>query len=520
MNNSLTINEINKVYKILRSDIDKYVLKGQYEKAYALLDSYAIICQGINDHFRDDHIEKVLKNISYNVFGSIACPLSPIGPTNIVFYDQIGTTVCLGLQYMRALKDLGYNITYIFESPIRRVQESFLSEVKHTCSSYHIFEGPSTLEKAKTIQSLILQSGSSKIITHFSAEGALAASVLYSLGGMERYRIVPGDHHYYLGIDCYDHYLDYRDFAVKVSVEERMIPMQKINRLTYYPIIDSSVSFKGFPKEVEGKIIILAAGAEYKFHGSNWFFDFSKWLLDNHDGVVIVFLGDVSSKIKNFVDENHFEEKFLLLGYRNDFVECMKHSDIFLNSYPMGGGLVGLTAVNLAIPVLSHYDEFNGLQNSIRSFMGAEKINSPISFSDDSEMKKYASRLICDNDFRREEGKRMKSMTQTRDKFTTQLGEILKNNAYQVTCVTEKSCHLEKRLESYITLQNDFQPSILLRLARSYGFSYIFHFPFLLCYSWNHRKMMSGFIMGLWANKIFPSNLFMWLKKKLMSKFI
>lgn len=503
----------------MKSDIDKSIKKSNYKKSFRLLDTYAIICQGINDHFRDEHVEDVLKGIAKNTIGIET--VEPDKTTKaIVFYDQIGTTVCLGLQYLRALKDLGFVIDYIFESPQRKIQKMFLEEVKTLCRSYHIFESPSTVETAKEIQSIIVNTKDSKLITHFSAEGAMAASVLYSIKGIETYRIVPGDHHYHLGIDCYDHYLDYRDFAIKISVEERRVPMNRVHRLTYYPIIDSKVEFKGYPEQTKGKKVVLAAGAEYKFHGSTWFFDFSKWLLNNHSDVVIVFLGGESLQLKQFIAENFLEDKFLLLGYRNDFVECMKHADIFLNSYPMGGGLVGLTAVNLGVPVLSHYDEFNGLQNSIRSFMGAEHIDSPISFIDDEKMKAYASRLIEDNEYRKQEGLRMKTMTQTRERFTQQLGEILFNNGHLVKKVTEKSCNLDKRTESYVTLQNQFQASILHNLYKVYGFYYFFHFPFLICVAYSNKRFVTGFLLGGIAHKIVPESVYRFLKNRFMKHFV
>lgn len=519
MGKNLTIEDVQKAYDIIKSDIKNSISRGKIERSFELLDQYAIICQGINDHFRDDEIESYLKQIS-SIILPVATLNGNVREKSIVFYDQIGTTVCLGLQYLRALVDLGYDITYVFESPIRHAKEVLLNEVKSCCKSYYIFEGKSTVEKAKEIQRIILESGSSKLITHFSAEGALAACVLYSLSGIERYRIVPGDHHYHMGIDCYEHYFDYRDFAIKVSVEERKVPMTKVHRLTYYPIIDSQEPFKGFPGQTKNNVVILAAGAEYKFHGSSWFFDFSKWLLNNNEHTVIVFLGGESLQLRKYVCDNQFENRFLLLGYRTDFVECMKHSDIFLNSYPMGGGLVGLTAVNLGIPVLSHYDEYNGLQNSIRSFMGAEDVDSPISFYDDNKMKEYATRLINDNDFRKQEGVRVKEMTQTRSRFTNQLGEVLENNSYVVRTITNKSCNLDKRTESYLALQNQFQASILLCLFKAYGFYFLIHFPYLLGYEIKNKRFVLGFLLGGLAQRLLPDSMYNKLKDRYMKRFV
>ena len=196
-----------------------------------------------------------------------------------------------------------------------------------------------------------------------------------------------------------------------------------------------------------------------------------------------------------------------------------KNVDIFLNSYPMGGGLVGLTAVNLGIPILSHYDDYNGLQNSIRSFLGAEDVDSPISFKDDHKMHKYAKKLIDDVQYRRSEGLRMKNLAQTREKFEMMLNDILLHNKHGVIKVTEKLCHLEKRLENYLQLQNEFSPSILALLIREYGLLIFIKFNFLGGFLLKNSKITIGWLLGYYANKIMPDTFYIRMKNNLRKYF-
>ena len=499
MSKQLTLDDIRRSYAIIKRDIDNCIDKVKFSKAFSLIDTYAVLSQTINDHFYDKDIEVHLQQISKGAIGQKKNECN-INDKRVIFYDQIGTTICLGLQYLRALSRLGYEITYIFESPLRKVKPELLNEIQKICTSFYVFEEKSTIELGKRIQDVILKAKAPKLISHFSAEGALGMSVIYSISGIEKYRIVPGDHHYYLGVDGYDHFFEYRQFAIKVAHEERGIPLGKIYKLPYYPIITSFCDFQGFPKETEGKVKILAAGSEYKFHGSNWFFETSEWILQNHENAVIIFLGGKSSQIENFIKEKKLEGKFILAGYRKDFVECMKYVDMFLNSYPMGGGLVGLTAINLEKPVISHYEEFNALQNSIRSFLGAEEVDSPISFKDDDKLKVYVSRLI-------KEGHRMKSMAQNEEKFTQMLCDYLNGEKSPVNSVTHVSCFLEHRRDCYIGLQNDFTPSILYLLNMEYGISYLQKFPFLLGFAIQHKRIVLGWWLGYVSKKLLPGKL-------------
>lgn len=518
MRNDITLDDIKKIYAIIQQDIERNNEKDNIDRVYQLIDTYSVLVQTINDHFRDDFIENILKSIASRFLNS-QDDYNSKDENIIVFYDQIGTTICLGLQYLRALKQLGYRVVYIFESPSRKVKKDLLLEVYSSCEAVYVFQEKSTISLARKIREIIISSKACKLISHCSAEGALGATVFYSLNGLEKYRIVPGDHHFNIGIDSYDHFFDYRNFAIKVSIEERKIPMKKVHKLPYYPIIENNMEFAGFPAEAQNKTVILAAGSEYKFHGSTWFYDFSKKLLFDNPNTVIVFLGGKSPHIVDYVKSQGLEHRFLLLGYRKDFVACMKHSDIFLNSYPMGGGLVGLTAVNLGIPVLSHYDEYNALQNSIRSFMGAEDVDSPISFIDDSKMHEYANSLIRDVLYRRSEGARMKKMAQTKQNFDRILGEILKEDKHVVKSVTEKSCHLEKRLENYIQLQNTFLPSVLNLLIKEYGLGMFRKFWFLKGFIIKNKKIVLGWLLGMYCKKMLPEKEQEVLKKKLRKYF-
>lgn len=515
----LTLDDVKRSYVVIAEDIKKNVKRRNYNKAFSLIDTYALLIQSINDHFYDEVIETALKDIATDGIG-VRSMASPLEGKRIIFYDQIGTTICLGLQYLRALSKLGYDIVYLFESPLRDPKPALLDEVKGICSSIHIFSGKSKLNTAKKIQGLIVNSGASKILTHFSAEGALAASVLYSITGIDKFRIVPGDHHFNIGVDCYDHFFEYRRFAIKVAHEERGIPLKKIYKLPYYPIITSFCDFQGFPQEAENKVKILAAGSEYKFHGSNWFFDTCDWILKNHENVVILFLGGKSSQIEHFVSEKGLEGKFILAGYRKDFVECMKRVDMFLNSFPMGGGLVGLTAINLGVPVISHFDETNALQNSIRSFLGAEDIDSPISFEDDDKLKVYVTKLINDSTFRKKEGSRMKEMAQTEERFTQMLGQYLEGELPSVNEVTNISCHLDNRVNSYIQLQNDFLPTFLHGLLSQYGLFFLNKFPHLKGFAAQHRKLIIGWWLGIVANSLLPPHYIEKLKKIFKKLFV
>lgn len=473
---------VNRIYKRLKKDINRAFLQNNITRVFNLIDSYADIAQRINNIFRDNDIELILQQI-----GEQYKPGNEHIDTNnnrIVFYDQIGSTICLGLQYIRGLIANGYKILYIFESPIFEMSDSLRSEL--TANNIEIFTYNSRIKKTSdsiklinSIQKCILDFNPSKLIIHSPAGGALGNAVLYSLTGITKYRIVPGDHHFYIGYNNIDYFIEFRDFGVKVAAKERGLLLNQIYKLQYYPIVNEFIPFKGFPIDITNKICFAAAGAPYKFHGSDWFFKFAKKLLDKYENAIIFFMGAYTNKTKKFIDKENLKDRFVYLGYRKDFVACINHVDILINSYPWSGGLVCQTAAYFKKPIIAYTREEYILQDAIIDYEPGNNV----SYFDEEKLFNYIDNLICDKEFREAEGNRINSILQTKENFDKQLGLILNNKTNTTATISDRPCSLSDKVQIYISLQNNLSPSILGILMRTYNlFILPFKMPFLTAF--------------------------------------
>lgn len=466
------------IYKTLISEINRLIKIGNYCKALETIDTFALVAEKINDIFRSDILEDTLRYIGENVIGKVTIPSSNHFPKRIVFYDQVGTTICLALQYLRALKSLGYEVFYIFERNSFLIDNQLKKEVEEICVKTAYYEGNYSLSTAKNIQKSIVEFGAPKLIAQSPCFGAMGCSIFYSLMGIEKFRIVPGDQHFYIGIDCMDHFLEYRDFGINVAVHRRNIPINKIHYLPYYPIIESNIPFQGFPESVKGKLVIGAAAREEKFHGSNWFFDASKYILEKYDNVVILFIGGKSEKVLSFVEKNSLQNRFFVLGYRQDFVECMKHIDIFFDSYPWGSALTSMTAAYFSKPIISYHDKKYSLE-SLNGWL-KRKDGKSISYSDENQLYNYIERIIKDEQFRNEEGGFVRQSLPSASSFVTGLQTILEKKVSVREYTPLNLEVLNDRSSMYLDLQREFSPLIIGRLfQRFHRFRFFRFFPFL-----------------------------------------
>ncbi len=513
----LTIADIEKYYSQIKGNIERSLKRGNVARAIRLMDAYADVAQLINNIFRDDDIERWMEGIAENQLGIATCTADK-NSKRIVFYDQIGSTICLGLQYLRGLVANGYEVLYIFESPKYKVYPNLLKElennhIRHFVYNSDIKSDNKLLALARKIRQDIVEFNPARLIIHSPAGGALGSSVFYSLRGITRYRIVPGDHHFYLGCGCTDYFFEFRNFGIKVAVEQRHIDKERLFKLPYYPIIDKFVPFKGFPPEVEGKVCFATSGAPYKFYGSNWFFDFAKWLLTTYEQAVLLFIGYATPSMLTFIENEHLEGRLIPVGYRKDFVSCIEHIDVYVNSFPYSGGLVSQTAAYFRKPIVSYTTENDALNRSMRALFGAEETGTPVSFTDEGALREYVDKLIMDSSFRVAEGDRIHAMLQTKEKFDAQLRGMLDGILLSHVSVTEKSCDIEGRLAIYMDLQNTFSPSMLVPLVRCYGWRLPFKLSALSSFIWANKSFFMRRVCIEWVKRL-PKSVQDALRKK------
>ena len=472
----LTLQLVHTIYRVIKNDIEHSLREENYARALTAIDTYAGIAQFVNDEFRDDSIENALKTVGEKGIG-VRQPSNPTDSKRIIFYDQIGSTACLAQQYLRALKQLGYEVFYIFEKKEEQIHSNLQKEVEQICSKVSYHYGGYSIEKARAIQDEIISFGANKLLIQSPAFGALGSAILYSLRGIQKYRIVPGDHHFFVGIDCVDYLIEVRNFGINVDLKRRNVPIGKIRKLMYYPIVESSVPFKGFPSDIpKDSIVIAAAAHEYKFHGSNRFFDIVKYILNKYPNTIFLFIGGKSKVVDDFVRRENLEGRFYSLGYRYDFIECMKHIDVFMNSYPWGSSLTSMTAAYFNNPIISFHNKKEAA-DGLNSWFRETKI----SYSEEPALFEYIDGVIRNEEYRRREGEKVKSLLQTPEGFATELEMILTSSSETNAEFQQMDIsYLHDRVNRYIDVQNTFFPSIYDCLLVGYGFRTLYKFHFLL----------------------------------------
>lgn len=480
----MELKDIEKIQSIVKTDMKKALRKGKVEKTIQLIDCFADTTQRINNILRDDEVETVIKELSNRYIDS-STDITDGDSNTIVMYDQIGTTACLGVQYLRGLAACGYKIVYIFENYNfnAAVAPGLLEDLKKYCTEYYEFNSRKVYQNGQflggTIRDIIIKANPSKIIVHPQATGALGMAIMFSIKGARKFRIVPGDHHFYIGYDCFDRFIEFRPFGWSTAIYERHIPAEKIYNLNYYPIIDEFVPFQGFPEETNGKVILGAGGATYKFQGSNVFYENLEEILSHSDKAVFAFMGRPSEQLMKLSQKESMRDKIFFLGYRKDFVAVMKNIDILINSYPFSGGLFCQTAARFSKPILAYSNETLRVENAVEDILGEAKNGERITISDKSVFLDHAAKLIDSVDYRNKWGEFAHSIQQTETNFNKELRMILEEEYTSLYGRGVEYVDRQERIKDYIQIRNHNNPDYLMPISRTYKFHVFCRFFFM-----------------------------------------
>lgn len=355
----LTLDYVEKNYNNLKKIAQQELSKKNYRDSLNLISCLANIAYHLNFRFYDDELENYLKTISCDLINDIHFePLS----SRWVFYDYFGLdNRGLTQQYLNVLDDIGVEYLYILERHTTENNHNDIIEQVKKSDKAEIYINDSSLDFKIQIENII------KVINKYKPERALLHLAPWSCLGIilwnrldfvERYFINLTDHAFWLGKSSFNYSLEFREYGMYFSNKFRDINKDKLLLSKFYPII-SEKGFLGFPQEVENKIKIFSGGTYYKVYGSNeLYFNIVKKILLKYHNTVLLFAGSGNEKpFKEFIIKNNFKNRIFLLGHRSDINEVIKNSDIYLNTYPLGGGLITQYALLNSVPVISYADD-------------------------------------------------------------------------------------------------------------------------------------------------------------------
>lgn len=416
-NKKLVFDTERKLLEICKTEYEKKNIRGLYNSLF-LVGKYLYT---FNLKFFDANLEKYIRYLSDSLIANPQITLDELSD-EVVFFDSLGlSNRGLSRIYIEAIINNGKTIRYITYSEHYEANSEIREFIENTkgCKVYYVDRNIDSIAK---VYDLIKTSKAIFLYTY--PEDVIALCAAYKAIG-KTYLINFTDHAFWYGATLTDYDIEFRDFGINVSIQERGISENRIIKLPYYPLIDEKREFEGFPDSRMNKHnTIFSGGSVYKtLDDSNLYYDIIDKMMHENDWLFFWYAGFGDySKLNALQDK--YPNRFFITGERPDLFQIMSHSRLFVNTYPMIGGLMSQYAIAAGVPALSLIsdDSETGvlLQGGEKCF---EYINVK-SFNDELH------RLIVDDDYYRDVCSQInaKELIMTKESFEDQIGDILRDN--------------------------------------------------------------------------------------------
>lgn len=397
---TLTKDKILADFNLFKRKAIYHSKKNNVDKAVCYSEVAAKIGYHFNFKYADDELENNTVQIGNQILGNKI--LFPGISNKIVFFDSFSMdNRGLTQQYLRAIISWNYDLLYI--TTAKKIGQQILAELHgYPQSQILILSDKSFKNNLLVAKDAIVRFKPEKAFLHFSPWEVLGVALWSHINSAEKFFINLTDHAFWLGKACMDYSLEFRKYGIHISLEERMISKEKLLFQPYFPINSNSV-FKGFPVSTDKKIVAFAGSNYYKIYGENFLLlKLIKEVLNGNPNLIFLFAGSGDNKpIEKFIKSNNLEKSFILLGHRNDISEVIKNVDIYVNTYPMMGGLMSQYAAKTNKPIIGYSDESLYSFNDVEDLLGLESKELLVKKTTESFLR-YFNELINDVEKRNE----------------------------------------------------------------------------------------------------------------------
>lgn len=448
--------DVLSIYRYFKNQALKSYHNNSIERCLELIELSSKIAYQFNYFYKDDELERLLAKIADKISGTGKS--KPLILNRYVLIDTNGTdNHGLTQQYIRSMIASGVEFAYVYEDLDLDRIKIILQELKaYPKATIFAFDRPySFVERIQKINAFISEYNPEKYLMHIMPWDVVAIVICNILKSVNRYNINATDHAFWLGATCIDYCIEFRNYGYTVSLEKRGLKKQQLLLLPYYPLQNESV-FKGLPKYSNQELIkIFSGGSFYKIYGSNEaYFLMVRQLLFENPNTVLFYAGTGNDyNFKKFIKKNKLQNRIYLLGNRSDIQEVFKNCDIYLGTYPIGGGLMSQYAAINGKPILAYTNpelSTNFLEGLINHELNLYKTHTSL-----ADFYAHAKRLCENKSLRIAEGNDLKKSVISPSKFNTEFNFIMENNRSERPFKPEK-INYSAFSELYLEVENRF----------------------------------------------------------------
>lgn len=409
----------------LHTIANKKVMHGNYNQALEAVSVCAALEYEYNQNYVDEGLEQILRRIAMS-FPKTKLSSSSVDKNTVLFYDGFGMDARgLALIYLKALCNLGFQVIYVTHIDAAGKQPQLEKETRATpMTSLYLPRNISMLTYAKRLMELFeIYHPAYAFFYTMPSDAAAVLAFTYFEGIVKRYQVNLTDHAFWLGKDAFDYCVEFRDYGASISCLRREIPKEKLAMLPYYPYIDYSIPFEGypFPFDENSQKLVFSGGSLYKTLGAeNQYYQMVESILKMDETVIFWYAG---SGDRTEMDKliKKYPGRVYLTSERRDLYQLLRKCVFYLSTYPLAGGLMyQYAAAAEKVPLTLDYEKNEAIWGML---LGEKKLE--IHFDHMQDLLEEAKRLLLDVAYRSDKEKAIARAILSPEQFQLGLKNLL-----------------------------------------------------------------------------------------------
>lgn len=423
---------MDKIFNKLKKDIQSEYNKQHYENVLRMISICADLLYEYNQYYSDLELEQILSSVSKKIMGD-TCGSEKLSNKTVFFYDGFGLNRRGLIQiYLKALC-ASFPVIYV----TKKSREGNIPDVLALLKKYNaqvVFfdDGQPLNRQMEEVRELIQRSKAAHLFLYMHPSDVVITGAAQQFEGIaRRYLINLTDHAFWLGVSALDYCIEFRDYGAGISHNYRGIAESKLVKLPFYPEINQSQEFLGYPFEFneEEQKLIFSGGALYKTIGDhNKYYDIVDYILNNYPEAVFWYAGQGD---RTWMDAmiRKYPNRVFLTEERKDLFQILKKTFFYLSTYPMVGGLMSQYAACAGrLPLTLKFDSISdGL------LMNQEQLN--VEFEELDALYAEIDRLFTEDEYWKKRCAMMENAIITESEFQGQLENLIENGktVYEVS---------------------------------------------------------------------------------------
>lgn len=468
--------KIDEILELIYKGIEKNFQRAKYERTLYLIKTYAKIMYLYNQTYVNEKIEELLYKITNLVYSKPNILKKDLNEKTILFYDGFGLEKRGLIQiYLRALCKK-YHVVYVTDISNEEKIPTIIELIKNNNGEIYYIDNNRIIKGAKELITIVEKIKPKNMFLYTYPDDVTAIVAFENFENVIcRYQINLTDHAFWLGTKAFDYCIEFRNYGASITNKHRNIETKKIVKLPFYPDINYSQEFLGYPnknQDMENKFI-FSGGALYKTFGDNMkYYRVIEELLLKYQELYFWYAGNGdNTEIKKLISK--YPQRVFYTEERKDFYQIIERCYFYLSTYPICGGLMFQYAARAKkIPITLKHDEITD-----EFLLNQEKLN--IIFESDTEMYLEIEKIHSDEEYRSQRENEISNSVISEKEFEENLYKLIEKQKNEF-CIEYKDLDIEKFRKIY---RNNIKVSDIYKIFfENNKLSLLLQFPFITLY--------------------------------------